>query len=132
MSQDDVLDLRIEQDYFLKDVKKHCTVGQKTLFKELKQLIKEKHPNLTVAQKKFLTTQTYIRYLRARTWDLDKAEKMLSNTLDWRHEYKPHAITAEDVEPELNNEGKMYRHGFDVFNRPVIYMKVCLFMIGLM
>eukprot|EP01125_Pyxidicula_operculata_P004228 TRINITY_DN1627_c0_g1_i1.p1 TRINITY_DN1627_c0_g1~~TRINITY_DN1627_c0_g1_i1.p1 ORF type:complete len:189 (+),score=48.54 TRINITY_DN1627_c0_g1_i1:342-908(+) len=32
-------------------------------------------------------------------------------------------ITAEDVEGELNNTGKMYRNGFDKYDRPVLYMK---------
>lgn len=122
-------DLRFLADYKLSDVKKYCTVGQKALQKELKQLIKSKHGKLTPAQKKFLTNATYFRYLRARGWDLEKAEKMLSATLKWRDEYKPHAITAEDVEIEINNKGKMYRHGVDLLGRPVIYMKVlyCVF-----
>jgi len=82
--------------------------------------------------KKNLTTEREIqwcndlclyRYLRARDWDVNKAEHMLLNSLQWRRIYRPDLITAKDVEIELRNEGKMYRGGFDKIGRPIIYMK---------
>lgn len=48
---------------------------------------------------------------------------MIVETLKWRREYKPWAITAEDVDCELNNPGKLYRGGFDKYQRPILIMK---------
>jgi hypothetical protein len=38
-------------------------------------------------------------------------------------QYKPHKLTADDVKGELDNKGKMYRNGWDKYQRPVLYMK---------
>ncbi len=40
------------------------------------------------------------RYLRARDWDLEKAEVMIRGTLAWREDYKPEEITALDIEAQ--------------------------------
>lgn len=78
---------------------------------------------LTDDQRRWLDDMCLCRYLRARDWDLDKAEEMIRATLAWRAEYRPELITAEDIEPEAE-QGKMYFNGqHDKFGRPVIYMK---------
>jgi len=46
---------------------------------------------------------------------------MLRNTLEWREEYKPELINAEDLKEEAST-GKMYRRGFDKNGRPVVFM----------
>jgi hypothetical protein len=46
---------------------------------------------------------------------------MLRNSLEWREEYKPELISAEDLREEAST-GKMYRRGFDKSGRPVVYM----------
>jgi len=51
------------------------------------------------------------RYLRARNWDVAKAEKMLKNTLNWRASFKPEEIKWEDVASEAET-GKLYRTNF--------------------
>jgi len=63
------------------------------------------------------------RYLKARRYNVQKAEQMIRETLRWRGEVEPHKITASDVLPELKNTGKFYRNGFDRYGRPVLYMK---------
>lgn len=38
-----------------------------------------------------------LRYLRARDWKVEKAEKMLKATIDWRREWHVEDIRREDV-----------------------------------
>jgi len=78
---------------------------------------------LSDEERKWLTDFCLCRYLRAREWDLDAAEKMLRETLQWKREYKPESITAEEIESE-SKTGKIYfANTFDKFERPIIYMK---------
>jgi hypothetical protein len=51
------------------------------------------------------------RYLRARSWNLKKSEKMLKDTLAWRETYKPEDIRWTDVAGE-SETGKLYRANF--------------------
>ncbi|XP_024393227.1 uncharacterized protein [Physcomitrium patens] len=48
------------------------------------------------------------RYLRARNWNIKKAEKMLKDTLAWRESYKPEDIRWSDIAGE-SETGKIYR-----------------------
>eukprot|EP01120_Amphizonella_sp_Union-15-10_P014285 TRINITY_DN6872_c0_g1_i1.p1 TRINITY_DN6872_c0_g1~~TRINITY_DN6872_c0_g1_i1.p1 ORF type:complete len:336 (-),score=63.68 TRINITY_DN6872_c0_g1_i1:100-1107(-) len=78
---------------------------------------------LSPEESAFCTDYCLFRYLRAREWNLRKAQEMLAGTLKWRREFQPHKITAKDVLVELQNDGKMYRNGFDKIGRPILYMK---------
>ncbi|CAI5523604.1 unnamed protein product [Closterium sp. Naga37s-1] len=72
--------------------------------------------------KLFCTDACLRRYLRARSWNVSKAEKMLRDTLRWRHVYRPEEITWEDVAEEAAT-GKVYRTEFlDKQGRAVIVM----------
>ncbi|CAI5958811.1 unnamed protein product [Closterium sp. NIES-65] len=72
--------------------------------------------------KLFCTDACLRRYLRARGWNVAKAEKMLRDTLRWRHVYRPEEITWEDVAEEAAT-GKVYRTEFlDKQGRAVIVM----------
>lgn len=51
------------------------------------------------------------RYLRARSWHVKKAEKMLRDSLTWREQFRPHEIRWEDVSHE-GETGKLYRTNF--------------------
>lgn len=64
------------------------------------------------------------RYLRARDWDVAKAESLLRSTLEWRNTFKITEISPLDDAISLEGEtGKTYRNGFDLLGRPIIYMK---------
>lgn len=71
----------------------------------------------------FCTRSCCIRYLRARSWNVPKATKMLKETLAWRTSYKPEQIRWEDVAAEAA-DGKMWvlEHP-DKEGRPVVLMR---------
>ncbi|GJP32942.1 hypothetical protein CLOM_g17516 [Closterium sp. NIES-68] len=72
--------------------------------------------------KLFCTDACLRRYLRARGWNVPKAEKMLRDTLRWRHLYRPEEITWDDVAGEAAT-GKVYRTAFmDKKGRAVVVM----------
>lgn len=56
----------------------------------------------------YVTDDCLRRYLRARSWSVKKAEKMLRESLAWRETYKPEEIRWEDVATETET-GKVYR-----------------------
>lgn len=70
----------------------------------------------------YCTDDCLRRYLRARNWNMQQAEKMLQDTLRWRHEYRPEEIRWEDIADE-GATGKVYRADFlDKKGRSVIVM----------
>eukprot|EP00818_Percolomonas_sp_WS_P010370 CAMPEP_0117437006 /NCGR_PEP_ID=MMETSP0759-20121206/1300_1 /TAXON_ID=63605 /ORGANISM="Percolomonas cosmopolitus, Strain WS" /LENGTH=255 /DNA_ID=CAMNT_0005228623 /DNA_START=1446 /DNA_END=2213 /DNA_ORIENTATION=+ len=75
----------------------------------------------TREDRKFCTERCMLRYLRARDFDVDKAEKMLRGTLEWRHEYQPHKIKPHDLEMEASS-GKIYVRGKDKMGRPLLFL----------
>ena len=74
---------------------------------ELESLIKmrqifehEKFPDQSIPNSWFqLDDWTFLRYLRARSFNVQKAEQMLKATLEFRRVYKPHLLNEHD--PEL-------------------------------
>ncbi|KAL4855262.1 Phosphatidylinositol transfer protein 3 [Chlorella vulgaris] len=77
----------------------------------------------SAAHAAFLTRGTYIRYLRARSWKVDKAAKMLLETLKWRGEYKPQELKWDNIKHE-GARGKLFilEHA-DKAGRPVVIMR---------
>eukprot|EP00898_Chlorokybus_atmophyticus_P007943 jgi/Chlat1/814/Chrsp104S01313 len=72
--------------------------------------------------KEFVDDACLFRYLRARNWNVPKAEKMLRDTLRWRAAYKPEDIEWADVAKEAET-GKMYRTSYtDLHGHPVVMM----------
>eukprot|EP01080_Neovahlkampfia_damariscottae_P001901 gene1901-1041_t len=78
--------------------------------------------DMTEEEKMFCTITTLIRYLRARDFNLDLSETLLRDTLKWREEFKPHEITASEMETEAKM-GKIYIPGFDKYGRPIVVMR---------
>lgn len=63
------------------------------------------------------------RYLEARNWNLEKAKKMLEETLKWRSTYKPEDIRWPEIAVE-SETGKVYRAGFhDRYGRSVLILR---------
>jgi hypothetical protein len=79
---------------------------------------------LSDKQKEWLDDSCLCRYLRARDWDLEKAEHMIRCTLAWRDDYKPEEITAAEIEDQ-SKTGKMYfNYEFTKQGWPIVYMKL--------
>lgn len=71
-----------------------------------------------------MNDNTYLRYLRARQFDKEKASKLLQATLNWRRIMGLSDYSAwRDVLNKENVTGKMYCRGFDKSNRSILYMR---------
>lgn len=95
---------------------------------ELKELIAD-DPHYKDEEKAFCSDYTFVRYLRARDWNVKKAAEMLSATLKWRHgmecacviidvvaEFKPYELTAADM-CDQGRRATAYTHGRDLHGR---------------
>jgi len=60
-------------------------------WKQVKEL-KVAFGTLSGRSSKFCTDACLRRYLEARNWNVDKAKKMIEETLKWRATYKPEEI----------------------------------------
>ena len=70
----------------------------------------------------FIDDSCLCRYLRARKWKIDKALKMLVETLKWRATVKPESISWNDIANEAKT-GKQYRSGRCKRDRRVLVMR---------
>lgn len=71
----------------------------------------------------FCTDACLKRYLEARNWNVDKAKKMLEETLRWRASFKPEEICWNEVAVE-GETGKVYRADFhDRNGRTVLILR---------
>lgn len=50
----------------------------------------------------FVSTTCLVRYLRARSWKIKDAIKMLQATIEWRKQYKPEEIGWDDIKSEAD------------------------------
>lgn len=72
---------------------------------------------------KYCTDACLRRYLEARNWNVEKAKKMLEETLQWRSTYKPEEICWNEVE-DVGKNGLISRADFhDRFGRSVLIMR---------
>ena len=72
-----------------------------------------------------LDDYTFLRYLRARSFDLTKATAMLTATLKWRNEFGLVNMMSEwttTIQLE-NSTGKMFARGFSKDGHALLYMK---------
>ncbi|CAI0473432.1 unnamed protein product [Linum tenue] len=72
---------------------------------------------------KYCTDGCLRRYLEARNWNVDKAAKMLEETLKWRATYKPEQTRWHEIAHE-GETGKVFRANFrDRAGRTVLIMR---------
>lgn len=72
---------------------------------------------------RYCTDACLRRFLEARNWNVEKAKKMLEETLTWRSTYKPEEIRWHEVAGE-GETGKLFRADFhDRHGRTVLILK---------
>jgi len=72
------------------------------------QELRDSLGELDERETQFTTDACLRRYLRARSWNVKRAEKMLRESLEWRATYRPEDIRWEDIAKEAET-GKVYR-----------------------
>lgn len=73
-----------------------------------------------------MNDKTFLRYLRARDFQFEKARDMLQATIDWRDSYGLDKLMSkewQDIIAKENITGKLYVRGFDKEGHPLLYMK---------
>eukprot|EP01089_Gocevia_fonbrunei_P011978 TRINITY_DN26_c0_g1_i3.p1 TRINITY_DN26_c0_g1~~TRINITY_DN26_c0_g1_i3.p1 ORF type:complete len:312 (-),score=60.13 TRINITY_DN26_c0_g1_i3:944-1879(-) len=78
---------------------------------------------LSLREKLHFDEACFLRHLRARQWNVQKALDMVRETLRWRRETKPYAIRCTEIEGHFKT-GKNYHHGWTKEGRPAAYMRV--------
>ena len=71
-----------------------------------------------------INDKTFLRYLRARNFNFEKAKEMLSATLLWRRDFGTANMEEwKDLMSVENATGKMYCRGLDKEGHALLYMK---------
>lgn len=72
-----------------------------------------------------LNDATFLRYLRARTFDFSKSSAMLTSTIKWRNEFGICDMQRgwTDIIQKENVTGKLYARGFSKEGHPLLYMR---------
>ena len=72
----------------------------------LSLLLPDSDPYQPNERKWIMEPECPARYMRAAKWKLEDGKKRIKGTIEWRREYKPDLISADDVKIE-NDSGKM-------------------------
>uniref|UniRef100_A0ACD5TQ38 Uncharacterized protein n=1 Tax=Avena sativa TaxID=4498 RepID=A0ACD5TQ38_AVESA len=94
--------------YLLKKSRSEATQQKSSSSEEQQQKVNEVRSllgTLTEEMPSFLSDATIRRFLRARNWSTEQATKGLKETVNWRREYRPDAISWEDIE-EMEDEAR--------------------------
>eukprot|EP01098_Paradermamoeba_levis_P011061 TRINITY_DN4698_c0_g1_i1.p1 TRINITY_DN4698_c0_g1~~TRINITY_DN4698_c0_g1_i1.p1 ORF type:complete len:348 (+),score=83.74 TRINITY_DN4698_c0_g1_i1:92-1045(+) len=100
---------------------KNLTEQQKATFHQLQERIVAS--NLEKNQREWCDDMCLLRYLRAREWNLERAEKMLRDSLKWRSDFQVERTTVKQMESQISH-GHMYSNGFDLMGRPIVFLRV--------
>ena len=76
---------------------------------------------ITDSERRWLTRECILRYLRATKWSVPDASKRLLSTLSWRREYGVNNFTADYISPEQET-GKQVLCGYDIAARPCLML----------
>jgi hypothetical protein len=81
-------------------------------------------PELIDIKNKVVTDYVYLRFLRARQFDLEKSYDMLYNMLKFRRDFQGIAVAGVNPATCVHEiqSGKGFFHGYDKQDRPVTYV----------
>eukprot|EP01024_Parvocaulis_polyphysoides_P001503 TRINITY_DN10409_c1_g3_i1.p2 TRINITY_DN10409_c1_g3~~TRINITY_DN10409_c1_g3_i1.p2 ORF type:complete len:326 (+),score=33.73 TRINITY_DN10409_c1_g3_i1:27-980(+) len=106
----------------LDNLLKDTTPEERDKIKLLKAQVQDDIEN-DLALLEFCSDFTYLRYLRARNYNVEKATKMLKATIEWRKSFKPELLRWKDVSKE-GETGKIFRLPvMDKNGRPVLILR---------
>ncbi|GAM17640.1 hypothetical protein SAMD00019534_008150, partial [Acytostelium subglobosum LB1] len=98
---------------------KTLTPSQLEAFKILRKNLSDLQD---VESQQFCTDRCLLRYLRARNYHIEKSEKMLRATLEWRKQNRPQDIKFSEV-VEMAKSGAIYQNGRDRMGRPIVMIR---------
>ena len=99
------------------------TDAQVEILNKFKANYEKQRSQLTPLQSYYIfdDSSCFVRYLKARDWDITNATKLLNSSLHWLESYKPYALTARQLYLEAS-PAKIYIKGKDKVGRPIIYL----------
>ncbi|EFC38658.1 predicted protein [Naegleria gruberi] len=100
------------------------TDKQLEILKKFTQMFEDDRSKLTQLQQYYCFHDRFcfVRYLKARDWDIPNATKLLKSSLTWiESSYKPFSLTAKQLWLEAS-PAKTYIKGHDKAGRPIIYL----------
>ncbi|KAL9655085.1 hypothetical protein ABK040_008866 [Willaertia magna] len=106
------------------------TPEQTSVLQAFKELLEKEKSKMTPMQQYYcfgtkpgqdtVDNSMLIRYLKARDWDIPKAHKLLTGSLQWYEQTKPYQLSAKEIMKFAN--GSIFCNGFDKQNRPLVFM----------
>lgn len=102
----------------------NLTTKQQETLEKFREMLEKERSKLTPLQTYYCFEDKYcfVRYLKARDFDIQKAFNLLKSTLTWLESpYKPYNLTAKQLWLEAS-PAKTYIKGVDKAGRPIIYL----------
>ncbi|XP_018646565.1 retinaldehyde binding protein-related [Schistosoma mansoni] len=95
------------------------TINVKELVEQMKNLLQDLK-SCPVTDKLITNEENIIRFLKARSWDLQSAEKMIRKDIQWRQEFRPDLTDCKNCHNQPGTHS-LRQIGFDEAGRPIIY-----------
>ncbi|CAH8589776.1 unnamed protein product [Schistosoma intercalatum] len=99
------------------------TINVKQLVEQMKHLLQDLK-SCPVTDKLITNEENIIRFLKARSWDLQSAEKMMRKDIQWRQEFRPDLTDCKNCHNQPGTHS-LRQIGFDEAGRPIIYASFC-------
>ncbi|EFC42583.1 predicted protein [Naegleria gruberi] len=115
-------------DAFIKDVEKSCSDSFRTQQLSQRPLMRIDLASISNTEQEVVDDHglivdvfSLLRFCNARKFDLNNTKELLTETISFRLEKKPHLITKEQVQVEISKEKGVWC-GYSKLNNPIIYI----------